>query len=252
MKYSLCIEPVFENVPFYDRIALATEAGVDAIEFWNPCSYDTKKIGQICGQLGMAVAGCCVADQWDMRMNLPYDIVKKNVEKTIGLGKEMGCTTFIGLAGELECKVDSQKMVLIENLKRLSELCEREGVTIIIEALNSLYDHKGYYLDSSYVGFEIMKAVNSPNIKLLYDCYHMQLMEGNLVNSITNNIDYIGHFHSAGVPGRHEPEFGETNYPRIIKTIESLGYDRYFGLEYWPEMADNLQSIKDTLAYYNK
>jgi hydroxypyruvate isomerase len=138
--------------------------------------------------------------------------------------------------------------LLIENLKRVSELCEKEGVTIVLEALNSINDHKGYYLDSSYIGFEIVKTVNSPSIKLLFDCYHMQLMEGNLVNNITENISYIGHFHSAGVPGRHELHLGETNYPRVIRAAEEAGYDRYFGFEYWPS-CDSEQSVKDTLRY---
>lgn len=127
MKYSLCIEPVFENVPFYDRIALAKEAGVDAIEFWDPSVYETKTIGQTAQKLDMPVAACCLNQAWDIRMNFPYDVVKKNVEKSINFGKDIGCSTFIGLSGELECKTDSQKNILIENLKRVSEICEKAG-----------------------------------------------------------------------------------------------------------------------------
>ena len=160
----------------------------------------------------------------------------------------MGCDTFIGLSGELECKVDSQKSLLIENLKRVADICEKEDVIVVLEPLNSLYDHKGYYLDSSYIGFEIVKAVNSPAIKILYDCYHMQIMEGNLVNSILTNIDFIGHFHSAGVPGRNELHCGETNYPFVIEAADKAGYDRYFGFEYWPTY-DNQASLKDVFAY---
>lgn len=248
MKYSLCIEPIFEDVSFYDRISLAKEGGADAIEFWDPSAYDCKKIGATAANLGMPVAACCLNQAWTIRMNFPYDVVKKNVEKSIGFSKEVGCTTLIGLSGELECKTDSQKSLLIENLKRVSELCEKAGVTIVLEALNSLYDHKGYYLDSSYVGFEIVKAVNSPGVKLLYDCYHMQLMEGNLVNSITTNIDFIGHFHSAGVPGRHELQKGEIDYPFVIAAAEKAGYNKYFGFEYWPTY-DNIQSLRDVLSY---
>ncbi|MGI6527454.1 MAG: TIM barrel protein [Caldicoprobacterales bacterium] len=248
MKFSLCIEPFFEDYNFYDRIKLAKDCGIDAIEFWDPSVYDTKKIGEIAANNNIPVAACCLNEAWTIRMNFPFDVVKKNVEKSINFGKDVGCKTFIGLSGELECKVDSQKSLLIENLKRVSEICEKEGVTIVLEALNSLYDHKGYYLDSSYVGFEIVKAVNSPSIKLLFDCYHMQLMEGNLINNIKNNIDFIGHFHSAGAPGRHELHLGETNYPYLINAIEDAGYDRYFGFEYWPTY-DNEKSIRDVLSY---
>ena len=248
MKYSLCIEPIFEDIPFYDRIQKAKDCGVDAVEFWDPSVYDTKKVGDIAANAGIPIAACCLNQAWTYRMNFPWSVVKENVEKSIAYGKDLGCSTFIGLGGELECKTDSQKTLLVENLKRTAEIAEKAGVTIVLEALNSLYDHKGYYLDSSYVGFEIVKAVESPSIKLLYDCYHMQLMEGNLVNQIRENIRYIGHFHSAGVPGRHELHLGETNYPFVIKAAEEAGYDRYFGFEYWPTY-DNAQSLRDILKY---
>jgi hydroxypyruvate isomerase len=248
MKFSLCIETVYKDVDFYDRIKLAKDCGADAIELWDPSVYDTKKIASIAQNYDMPVVACGVCQSWTYRMNFPYESVKKSIEKTINFGKDLGCNTFIGLSGEQECKVDSQKSLLIENLKRLSEFCEKQGVIIVLEALNSLYDHKGYYLDSSYIGFEIMKAVNSPSIKLLYDCYHMQIMEGNLINSIKTNIGFIGHFHSAGVPGRHELHLGETNYPYVIKAAEEAGYDRYFGFEYWPTYDDE-KSVRDVLAY---
>ena len=248
MKFSLCIEPIFEDVSFYDRIQKAKDCGVDAVEFWDPSVYDTKEVGDIAANAGVPIAACCLNQAWTYRMNFPWPVVKENVEKSIAYGKDLGCSTFIGLSGELECKTDSQKTLLVENLKRTAEIAEKAGVTIVLEALNSLYDHKGYYLDSSYVGFEIVKAVESPSIKLLYDCYHMQLMEGNLVNQIRENIRYIGHFHSAGVPGRHELHLGETNYPFVIRAAEEAGYDRYFGFEYWPTY-DNEQSLRDILRY---
>ncbi len=251
MKFSLCIEPIFENLNFYDRIRKAKELGCDAVEFWDPWAsgeVDPKKIGETAAQVGIPVAACCLNQAWTYRMNFPWETVKANVEKSLEIAKAIGVKTMIGLSGELECKTDSQKVLLLENLKRTAEIVEKEGVTIVLEALNSLYDHKGYYLDSSYVGFEIVKAVNSPNIKLLYDCYHMQLMEGNLVNQITENINYIGHFHSAGVPGRHELHNGETNYPFVIAAAEKAGYDRYFGFEYWPTY-DNEKSLTDILKY---
>lgn len=251
MKFSLCIEPVFENLSFYDRIVKAKELGCDAIEFWDPWvggEVDPKKIGEVAAKAGIPVAACCLNQAWTYRMNFPWEVVKANVEKSLEIAKQIGCKTMIGLSGELECKTDSQKILLVENLKRTADLVEKEGVTIVIEALNSLYNHKGYYLDSSYVGFEIVKAVNSPSIKLLYDCYHMQLMEGNLTNQITENIQYIGHFHSAGVPGRHELHKGETNYPFVIEAAEKAGYDRYFGFEYWPTY-DNDESLRDILKY---
>ena len=248
MKFSLCIEPVFEKAPFCDRIQMAKDCGVDAIEMWDATDKDAKKIGETAARLDMPIAAMAIAKSWTYRMNGPYASVLTSVEESIRMGKDVGCSTFIGLSGELECKADSQKCILIDNLKRLAGLCVKHEVTIVIEALNSLYDHKGYYLDSSCVAFEIVKCVNDPHIKVLFDCYHMQLMEGNLVNSIRTNIDFIGHFHSAGVPGRHELHLGEINYPFVVKAAEDVGYDRYFGLEYWPSYDDE-KSVRDVLAY---
>jgi len=248
MKFSLCLEPVFPEVEIYERVQFAAECGLDAIELWDPSVYDAKKLAIAAQKYDLPVAVCGVCDSWTYRLNGPYEIVKKSIEKTVQYGKDLGCSTFIGLSGELECKVDSQKSILIENLKRLSDYCEKQNVVLLVEALNSLYDHKGYYLDSSYVGFEIIKAVNSPFIKLLYDCYHMQIMEGNLINSIKTNVGFIGHFHSAGVPGRHELHLGETNYPYVIKAAEEAGYEQYFGFEYWPTY-EGKQSLMDIMAY---
>ena len=248
MKFSLCLEPVFTKVDFHDRIQLAKECGADAIELWDPSNYDPARIGREAAKNNLPVAAISMFKGWDNRMNYSWPQVSKAMEETIRMGKDIGCSTLIGLSGESLAKVDHQKTVLIENLKRASELCDKHEVTFVLEPLNSLYDHKGYYLDSSYVGFEIVRAVNHPRIKILFDCYHMQIMEGNLVNNIKTNIDFIGHFHSAGVPGRHELNKGETDYPFVISAADKAGYDRYFGFEYWPTYEDK-QSVRDVLAY---
>lgn len=248
IKYSLCIEPVLEDINFYDRIRVAAELGFDAIEFWDPIGKDIAKIGKLAAENKIKVAICCVKDAWNLRMNFPSAVVVKNVTESAKIAKDMGCNSLIGLSGDVEGKADSQKSVLIENLKRVSDVLIKENVILNLEALNSLVDHKGYYLDSSYVGFEIMKSVNCDNIKLLYDVYHMQIMEGNVIDNVSKNIDFIGHFHSAGVPGRHEHFKGENDYNNIIKTIENKDYNRFFGLEYWPTY-DNKKSLSDVLKY---
>ena len=181
MKFSLCIEPIFEELPFYERFRMAKDCGCDAVEFWDPWvgneAVTPAGLGKASADASIPVAACCLNQAWTIRMNFPWKTVKENVEKSIAIGSEFGCKTFIGLSGDLEGSFeDTQKLLLVENLKRTAEIAEKAGVTIVLEALNSMYDHKGYYLNSAYKGFEIMKAVDSPNIKLLYDCYHMQLM----------------------------------------------------------------------------
>jgi len=248
MKYSLCLEMVFKDVDFYDRIALAKELGLDAIEFWGPEGKDAAKVVKAVGNAGLPIACCTLAGSWKAPFNSEWDQIKESLIATTAFGKECGCNKFIGLSGNVQCKADAQKLVICENLKRAAEFCEKEDIHIAIEALNTVSDHLGYYLDSSYIGFEIIKAVNSPRIKLLYDVYHMQLMEGNLVNNTVKNVNSIGHIHSAGVPGRHELHIGEINYPFLVGKLEEAGYNGYFGFEYSPTY-DNKQSIADILKY---
>jgi hydroxypyruvate isomerase len=130
-------------------------------------------------------------------------------------------------------------------------MAEKAGVTLLLEPLNDKYDHPDYWLTSSDLGGEICRRIGSKRLRMLFDCYHMQTMEGDLVNHIKRNIDVIGHFHSAGVPGRHEVFIGETNYPFVLSQIEQLGYQGVFGLEYAPSMDDET-SLKQTLAYLSK
>jgi len=247
-KFSLCIEPVLTDLDFYDRIKVAAELGYDAVEFWNPEGKDISKIGRLAAENNISVAICCAKDPWGNRTNLAGPVVVKNITESMKLAKEMGCDSLIVLAGDVEGKADSQKGILIENLKRVADAAVKENITVNLEALNSLVDHKGYYLDSSYIGFEIMKCVGCDNIRLLYDIYHMQIMEGNIIDNIRKNIGFIGHFHSAGVPGRHEHFNGESDYGNILKAIEGTGYNRFFGLEYWPTY-DHKQSLADVLKH---
>ncbi len=132
-----------------------------------------------------------------------------------------------------------QKETLYENLCKAAGLLEKEEITLVLEPLNVLIDHPTQFLSSSEECFDLIKLVNSPRIRVLYDIYHQQITEGNIIDTICRNISLIGHFHSAGVPGRNELYKGELNYSEILKRIESLDYDGYFGLEFKPtELCD--------------
>ena len=128
-------------------------------------------------------------------------------------------------------------------LKEAVKIAEDAGVTICMELLNSRVNHPGYMCDKSAWGFELCKRVNSPRFKMLYDIYHMQIMEGDLIATIRKNIQYIGHFHTAGVPGRHElDENQEIYYPAVMRAIAETDYDGYVAHEYSP-LRDPVESL---------
>jgi len=130
-----------------------------------------------------------------------------------------------------------------------AEIAAKRDFTLVVEPLNTHVDHAGYYLNSSDEAAEMIRAIDNPHLRLLFDVYHMQIMEGNLIAHIEKHIDIIGHFHSAGVPGRHEVFGSEINYPAVVQRIDALGYTGCVGLEYFPAMADHAASLRQTLAY---
>ncbi len=135
-----------------------------------------------------------------------------------------------------------------EGLKKLLPLAEKNGITVQMELLNSKINHKDYMCDKTPWGVELCKRVGSPNFKLLYDIYHMQIDEGDVIRTIQDNHQYIGHYHTGGVPGRHEiDESQELYYPAIMKAIVATGYKGYVAQEFIPAKEDKLKSLKDAV-----
>jgi len=250
-KYSLCLDAVLPEIDFYDRIAIAAELGFEAFEFWDPAGKDIARIARLAAQNHIAVAICGVLESWPHPVEAPGGAFVAAVRRSLDIAAALDCHSLLALTGQASGNPAAQKAALVENLKRAAEVVEPLGITLCVEALNTLVDHAGYFLNSSRLGFEVVGEVGSPNVKLLYDVYHMQIMEGNIIATINANIAAIGHFHSAGVPGRHELFTGELDYRAIVKAVDAAGYDRYFGLEYWPTY-DARQSLADTLKYLKK
>jgi len=132
-------------------------------------------------------------------------------------------------------------------LRQVTPMAEDKGVTLCLELLNSKVDHKDYQCDHTAWGVDVMKRVNSPRMKLLYDIYHMQIMEGDIIRTIRDNIQYIGHFHTGGVPGRHElDDTQELNWRTVAKAIADLNYQGYFAHEFIPTR-DPMQSLEEAV-----
>ncbi|HUX75454.1 MAG TPA: TIM barrel protein [Anaerolineae bacterium] len=245
MKPSVCIEMIFTEYPFLERIEKAAEAGFDAVEFWNWDNKDLPAIKAAADRAGLGIASF----QSNLGGTLIHPDHRGNfvagIKKSLGKAKEMGAPSLFLLSDELgedrsvrfqftELSEEAKYQSVLDGLKTLAPLAEEAGITLLLEPLNIHVDHPGYFLHRSSVGFDLVRAVESPRIKLLYDIYHMQVMEGNIIHTLTSNLDVIGHVHIADVPGRHEPGTGELNYANIFKALREAGYDRYVGFEFEP------------------
>ncbi|MBN1911325.1 MAG: TIM barrel protein [Pirellulales bacterium] len=265
---SVCLETVFTDLPVEKRIERIAAAGYQAVEFWHPegtfdgeqIDFDQAKdadaLRQACRQHGVALNDFAL-HAWDGSIGgspvkaedrEPY---LAQVRKMIEFAKAAGCGKGITLSGTVDPALSRSEMR--SNLERaLAEaagIADREDFTLLLEPLNTLVDHPGYYLGSSGEALEIVRAINHPRLKILYDVYHMQIMEGNVLATIERLLPWIGHFHAAGVPGRGELFGSELNYPEILRALESLGYNSTFGLEYFPKMADHDASLRQTIEY---
>jgi hydroxypyruvate isomerase len=165
-------------------------------------------------------------------------------KKNIKAAAEYNWPNVIAMAGDRRGISDEEGMDNCHTvLKEAVKIAEDEGITICMELLNSRVNHPGYMCDKSAWGFELCKRVDSPRFKMLYDIYHMQIMEGDLIATIRKNIKYIGHFHTAGVPGRHElDENQEIYYPAVMRAIAETDYSGYVAHEYTP-LRDPIKSL---------
>lgn len=245
IRFSGCIEMLFRDLPFLDRFAAAAKAGLTAVEFWGWAGKDLPAIAAAAKDNGLDIAGCCIgtADekrqaQWkefglldERNVPLFVDMVRESLEAT----RMLNCKTYIVTVGQaLATPREEQHAAIVSGFRAAARVAQDAGITLVLEPLNILVNHKGYYLDRSGEGFEILREVDSPNVKLLYDVYHQQITEGNLIPTIRESVDLIGHIHVADHPGRNEPGTGEINYRNVFAAIGQSGYQRYVGLEYMP------------------
>lgn len=258
MKSSVCIEMVYTEYPFLERIRLAAGQGYDAIEFWNWDDKDLPAIKETARRAGIKIA--------TFQSNLGGTLIHpghrakfiRGIQQSLEKACEMEAGALFLLTDELgndrsvrfqfpELSPEEKRQSVLDGLKALAPLAEAAGVTLMLEPLNIHVDHPGYFLNASQTGFQLVSEVGSPHIRLLYDIYHMQVMEGNLIQTLTKNLDLIGHVHVADVPGRHEPGTGEINYQNVFAALRQAGYQGYVGMEFAPT-GDSKKAAADALA----
>ncbi len=232
---SVCTDAVLAEMPLPDALRTVADTGYAAFEFWAWWEKDIDQINRLRRELGLTVAACCTKfiSLTNPGLRTAY---AAGVEASVAAAQQLECQTLISQVGDFLPDVSraEQRDSIIAGLKQVAPLLESTGITLVIEPLNEQVDHPGYFLVRSDEAFEIVDLVDSPNVKVVFDIYHQQISEGNLLHQIVTHIEKIGHFHAAGNPGRHELTCGEINYPQIFNAIRATRYRGYVGLEYWP------------------
>lgn len=174
----------------------------------------------------------------------------KNYTEMIPLVAEAGYKNLICFSGNRRGKTDEEGWNnCVLGLQKLIPLAEKYQVTLVMELLNSKINHKDYQCDRTYWGVELVKRINSENFKLLYDIYHMQIDEGDVIRTINENYKYIAHYHTGGVPGRNEiDETQELNYSAIMKAIADTAFSGFVGQEFIPKQKDKMASLKKAIT----
>jgi hydroxypyruvate isomerase len=237
-KISIMLWTVFRNMPFERRLEKVSEAGfhnvqlVNEFEKWSDADY--ARFNHKKHQLGITfdtTAGMHhgVGDPEEREAML------NDLEGMITICHKLECPRLIVMSGNVVPGMThaDQHESCIEGLKRAAEKVEGKNVEILVENIDPEENPK-YFLTSVAEGFEIIRAVNHPQVRFLYDFYHEQIAEGNLIEKMEQNIDLVGVFHIADVPHRHQPGTGEINYNNIYKKMVELKYDRYIAMEFMP------------------
>lgn len=234
MQLSVCIDALFPG-NFMEGLKTIAAHGYRCYEFWSWQEKELTAIRRAADGLGLQAVGCCVPF---IPLTNPgrREAFLEGVTSSLTALRAIGAHLLIAQVGpDTGAPREEQHRSIVEGLKAVAPMLEAAGATLAIEPLNLRVDHAGYYLSESEEAFAIAEEVCSPAIKVLFDIYHQQITQGDLIRRITGNIEQIGHFHAAGNPGRHELDEGEIAYPKVFEAIAQTGYSGYIGLEYRPK-----------------
>ena len=250
MRLCVAIPCFFGKMPFTDALREAAALGFDAAETYNWKDLDFDEVKATCKEVGIELLSMCTTD---FRLTIPKarDEYLAALKESCEAANKMGVKRLITQGGpDTGAPREEQHACIVETLKACKPILEEYGVTLMLEPLNTYVNHPDSYLWSSSEAFEIVKKVDSPYVKVIYDIYHQQIMEGNIIPSVVNNLEYIEHIHSAGSDGRHELWLGENDYNYIFDAIDKAGYKGACGLEYSPTLPaiESLKAAKEKYA----
>ncbi len=234
----------YRSIPLPDLCKAGKAMGLAGIDLLAPEDWPiVRQNGLVCSMGYAAIRNDFIPRGFNDPAN--HDLLVGELERALPLAQQHGVPNLIAMFGNRQGRSDAQATeACVTGLKRIAPSAERYGVTICVELLNSKVDHKDYQGDRTAFGAAIIEAVGSPRVKLLYDIYHMQIMEGDVIRTIRQHAAHIGHFHTGGVPGRHElDDTQELNYHAIAQAIADTGFTGFVAHEFVPTR-DPLTSLK--------
>ena len=233
INHSVC-SWTYNHLSLAELCDLALSLGIKAIDLVAPKDWSILKDKGLHCSMCYTAGKISLTEGWNNKANHPWLI--KDYKEAIPLVKNGGYQNLICFSGNRNEMSDEEGLEnMREGIQKILPLAEQSGVTLHLELFNSKIDHKDYMADRSAWGIELCKRLGSSNFKLLYDIYHMQISEGDIIRTIQDHHEYFGHYHTAGVPGRHEiDETQELNYRAIMQAIASTGYTGYVAQEFIP------------------
>ena len=238
VKQSVCL-PIMPPMDRGELLREIAEIGYPAIEIWGP-DDDFAALSGEAAEYGLKVVSMIghgsLPDGLNKREN--HDRIEAELRASIDLAVEHGVCGLICFSGNRVEGMEEEQAIenTVDGFARVAVYAEGKGIDLNLELLNSKVDHAGYQCDYTDWGVEVVERVGSPRVKLLYDIYHMQIMEGDVIRTIGDNIAAIGHFHTAGNPGRNDlDDRQELNYAAICAAISATGYQGYVGHEFKPK-----------------
>ncbi len=267
-KFSVCIETVFPyNIHYVKRIKTTASLGFKVYEFW---FHDMKKessgwvvqknakeidvLYRLNQELKLQLVCFAVnSPNGDHGGNLidkkGIESFMETLEKLIPFAQQLKAPFLIGFPGYEQPGISREELIerAIHSLQQIDSFIDGSGVLLLMEPLSDL-KYKGYLLPTIGDAVSLLRNTGGKNLKILFDFFHIQSMTGNLLESLTDSIDLIGHIHIAGVPGQHEPARGEINYPHVLHKLLDMGYAGRFGIEYYPLMQPK-ESLRETKRY---
>jgi len=255
-EISIMLWTVFRDLPFEQRMEKVSEAGYHAVElvseFKDWTDADFRRVNQKKQALGITFDTTAGMRH---RVGNPAEreAMLKDLRGMITICNKLECPRLIVMSGNVVPGLtrEQQHASCVEGLKRAAEVVDGKNITILVENIDP-EENPRYFLTSVAEGFEIIKAVNHPQVKFLYDFYHEQIAEGNLIEKLEKNIDLVGLCHIADVPHRHQPGTGEINYDNIYKTLARLNYNRYIAMEFLPEGNDPVRILRDAREHASR